>query len=80
MSLTQGFRYISGRCGIHNRIVEHNVAMFSELSLAVHWLGRLSSGKYYGQQRLANGKLLTPAMMVDILVKEVDECPLNRGH
>ena len=25
----------SGRCGMHNRVVEHNMAAFSELSFAV---------------------------------------------
>ena len=25
---------------LHNRAVEHNVAMFSELSLGLHWWGR----------------------------------------
>ena len=29
---------------MRNRAVEHNVAAFSELSLAVHWQGRLSRG------------------------------------
>ena len=29
---------------LHNRAVEHNVAAFSELSLAICWLGRLSRG------------------------------------
>ena len=27
-----------------NRAVEHNVAAFSELSLALHWQGRLTGG------------------------------------
>ena len=29
------------------RVVEHNMATFSELSLAVRWQGRLYSGYYY---------------------------------
>ena len=29
-----------------NWAVEHNVITFSELSLAVHWQGKLSRGKY----------------------------------
>ena len=37
MSLTQGGQYISSRFGIHNWDVEHNMAMFSKLSLAVCW-------------------------------------------
>ena len=34
-------QYISGRRGMRNRAVEHNMAAFSELSFAVCWLGRL---------------------------------------
>ena len=30
--------------GMRNQAVEHNVAVFSELSLAVRWHGRLSRG------------------------------------
>ena len=37
----RGFRYISGRRGMRNWAVEHNMAVFSELSFAVHWQGRL---------------------------------------
>ena len=37
----RGFQYISGRRGMHNRTVEHNVAALSELSFAVRWQGRL---------------------------------------
>ena len=37
VSLTQGFQYISSRCGMRNLAVEHNMATFSELSLAVRW-------------------------------------------
>ena len=37
VSLSQGFRYISGRRGMRNQAVEHNVAAFSELSFAVRW-------------------------------------------
>ena len=37
--------YIADTIGnLHNQAVEHNVAAFSELSLAVHWWGRLSTG------------------------------------
>ena len=32
---------ISGRHGMRNRAVEHNVVAFSELSFAVRWQGRL---------------------------------------
>ena len=39
-----GFQCISGRHGMHNHAVEHNVAVFSELSLPVRWPGRLSRG------------------------------------
>ena len=35
VSLSQGFRYISGRRGMRNQTVEHNVAGFSELSFAM---------------------------------------------
>ena len=46
VSLTQGllvyFWYISGRHGMHDPVVEHNAAVFSELSFAVRWQGRLS--------------------------------------
>ena len=31
----RGLQYISGRHGMHNRAVEHNVAAFSELSFAI---------------------------------------------
>ena len=36
----RGIRYISGRHGMCNRAVEHNMAAFSELSFAVRWQGR----------------------------------------
>ena len=36
--------YISGKRGMRNWAVEHNVAMFSELSLAVCWRERLKRG------------------------------------
>ena len=62
-----------------NRAVEHNVAMFSELSLAIHWRGRLSRD-YIVRWVTANIKLLTSAAMVDNLAEKVDECPLNRGR
>ena len=42
-SEVSGFRYISSRRGTHNH-VEHNVAAFAVLSLAVHWQGRLRRG------------------------------------
>ena len=32
---------------LRNRAVEHNVAMFSELSFAICWQGRLSRAYYY---------------------------------
>ena len=35
------FQYISSRC---NPAVEYNVAVFSELSFAARWQGRLSRG------------------------------------
>ena len=40
-SLTQGLPvgYISGRRGMRNRVVEHNMAVFS----AFHWQGEVSS-------------------------------------
>jgi len=38
-SLKLRHRYISGRHGMHNWAVEHNVAAFSELSFAVRWQG-----------------------------------------
>ena len=41
VSLTQGLPVYSSRRGMCNRAVEHNVAVFSELSFAVHWQGRL---------------------------------------
>ena len=40
----RGFRYISGRRRMRNRAVEHNVAVFSELSFAVHRQGMLPRG------------------------------------
>ena len=33
----RGFQYISGRRGMRNQAVKHNVAAFSEFSFAVHW-------------------------------------------
>ena len=39
--LTEGFRYISSRCGVCNWAIEHNVAIFSELSFTLCWQGRL---------------------------------------
>ena len=46
VSLTKGFRHISGRRGMRNRAVERNVAAFSELSFAVRWQGMLRRGYY----------------------------------
>ena len=43
----RGFRYISGGGGLCNRAVEHNVAMFSGLSLAICWWQRLTRPQYY---------------------------------
>ena len=71
----RGFRYISGRRGMSNKAVEHNMAAFSELSFAVHWQGRL----VLRITALSNGKLLTTATMVDNLAKKVENCPLNRS-
>ena len=39
MSLNQGL-YISGRHGMRNRAVKHNMAAFSKFSFAVGWRGR----------------------------------------
>ena len=69
----RGFRYISGRRGMRNRAVEHNVAAFSELSFAVRWQGRLVL-------QITALMLLTTAVMVDNLAEKVEKCPLNRGH
>ena len=44
VSLTWGFWYISGRHGMCNWAVEHNVGVFSELFLAVRWQGMLCRG------------------------------------
>ena len=35
---------LSGRRGMRNRAVEHNVAAFAELSFAVRWQGMLRKG------------------------------------
>ena len=43
VSLTLVVRYIFGKRGLHNQAVEHNVAMFLELSFAVRWWRRLST-------------------------------------
>ena len=43
-TLSKYSRYISGRRGMRNRAVDHNVATFSELSLAVRWQGRVRRG------------------------------------
>ena len=40
----RSFRYISGRRGMHNWAVEHNVAAFSELSFAIRRQGMLPRG------------------------------------
>ena len=37
----RGFWYIAGRHSMHNQAVEHNRAVFSELSFFVRWQGRL---------------------------------------
>ena len=43
--LHRSFRYISaGVVHVCNQAVEYNVAVFSELSFAVRWLGMPSSG------------------------------------
>ena len=44
LSLTQEHPVYSSRHGMCNCAVEHNVATFSELALAVCWRGRLSRG------------------------------------
>jgi len=59
---------------MHNHTVEHNVAMFSELSFAVRWQASTTSNS-----NESNVKLLTTAAMVDNLAEKVDECPLNQG-
>ena len=57
-----------------NRAVEHNVAVFSELSLAVRWWGR----PLQITALVCNVvKLLTLAAIVDNLAEKVDECPLG---
>ena len=58
-----------------NRTVEHNMAMFSELSLACCTLARKA------KQRGNNSTdLLTPAVMVDNFTEKIDKCPLNQGR
>ena len=52
---------------LRNRTVEHNVAMFSGISLAIHWQGRPSIGNSANQ------------VMLDNISEKVDECPLNWG-
>ena len=54
---------------LHNQAVEHNVAVFSELSFA--------EANTTGNSTI---KLLTTAAMVDNLAEKVNECPLNRGR
>ena len=61
---------------LHNLAVEYNVAVFSELSFAAHWLGRLSKASTMSNSTI---KLLTTPAMVDNLAEQVDECLLNRG-
>ena len=46
VSQLRGFRYISGRRGMRNPVVEYYVAAFSELFFATRWQGRLSRGWY----------------------------------
>ena len=58
VSLTQGLPYTFSRHGSVKSSFEHNVAAFSELSLALCWQGVLSRGYYYE---------LTPVAMVDNL-------------
>ena len=58
---------------MRNRAVEHNVAMFSELSLAVRWRGR----PLRITALVCNVKLLTLAAIVDNLAEKVDECPIG---
>ena len=53
--------------------VIHNVAMFSELSLAVRWRVR----PLPITALVCNVKLLTLAVIVDNLAEKVDECPLG---
>ena len=67
VSLTQGLPVIFPV--LRNPPVEYNVAAFSELSFAVRWQGRL--------------KATTVNYSSDggpILLKKVNECPLNRGR
>ena len=62
---------------LRNWAVEHNVAAFSELSLAVHWQGRLSRG--YSTMSVSNVKLLATAVVLGNLTEKVNECPLKLG-
>ena len=59
---------------VNNWAVKHNVAMFSELSFAVRWHGRLSRNQYY---EYINVTFLTPAVTVDSLAEKLNDCPLN---
>ena len=54
---------------VRNWAVERNVAAFSELSLAVHWQGRLSRG--YSTVSVSNVKLLAPAVMLGNLTEKL---------
>ena len=62
---------------LHNQAVKHNMAMFSELSLAIRWKERLSRG--ISRNNSTNVRLLTPAVMVHNLAEKVNKCPLKLG-
>ena len=53
---------------MHNQGIEHNMAVFSELSFCCMLPGN-------AMQRLV--KFLTTVAMVDNPAEKVDECPLN---
>ena len=70
VSLTQGIKYISSMCGTCTWAVEHNMATFSELSLAVCWEGKAKASTMSNSAE-SNVQLLTPAAMVANLGHQV---------
>ena len=80
MSLTQGFQYISSGCGTCNWAVKHNMATFSELSLAVCWQGKAKASTMSNSTNY-NVQLLTPGATVANVADKVDNyCLLKRGR
>ena len=80
VSLSQGFWYISGRRGMHNRALSTTWLRFQSFPLLYADRECYPEASTTSNSNESNVKLLTTAAMVDNLAEKVDECPLNQGR